>query len=328
MVFRTLKRDDNMRYRNIGQTEISTSSVILGIMRMNMMSVKDATKTLEAAYDTGINYIDSADIYGNGDSDRVFKSALQQAQIRRDKLFIQSKAGIILDPNRSHGNYVFGKRYDLSKKHILSAVDGILQRMGIDYLDSFLLHRPDALMRPEEISAAFDELQMSGKVRFFGVSNFNPEQVKLVKKYVKQPLLINQLQFGIMHSGMIDEGLHVNMNDERSIMHDGGLLEYSRRTGMTIQTWSPFQYGYFSGTFIDNDKFMDLNKILEKISKKYQVSKNAIATAWILRHPANMQVVLGTMNPQHIIDSANGSDICLTEDEWYDVYFAAGNDLP
>ena len=207
-------------------------------------------------------------------------------------------------------------------------MDGILKRMGIDYLDSFLIHRPDPLMEPDEIAAAFDELQAAGKVRHFGVSNFNPQQIAMLQEAIDQKLLVDQVQFGLCHTGMIDFGLHTNMTDAAATNHDGGLIEYTRRVGMTIQTWSPFQYGTFAGTFINNAKFPELNAELAKLAAKYGVSKNAIAVAWILRHPAHMQVLLGTMNPEHIKDSAAGSDVTLTRQEWYDLYLAAGHDLP
>ena len=306
-----------MKQRYIGETNWQASAVALGIMRMGTTDPKDAAKAIDTAYDCGINYIDSADIYGRGKSEAVFAEAMKHTNVKREDLFIQSKGGIVP-----------GDRYDFSKQHLLDSVDGILERLNIDYLDSFLLHRPDPLMEPDEIAEAFDELQASGKVRHFGVSNFNPQQYLLVQEAVNQTLLINQLQFSIMHTGMVDFGLHTNMADTRSINHDGGILEFSRRMGVTIQAWSPFQYGMFQGTFIDNEKFPDLNKKLAELAEKYQVSKNTIATAWILRHPANMQVVIGTMNPEHIKDSCQGADVELTKQEWYDIYFAAGNDLP
>ncbi|MCY9806048.1 aldo/keto reductase [Lentilactobacillus senioris] len=317
-----------MKQVKMGNTNWTASAVALGIMRMEALSVDDATKSLQTAVDAGINFVDSADIYGMGKSEENFGQALKQSGIARDKLFIQSKGGIVTDPARSHGSFVFGQRYDFSKQHILEAVDGILERMQIDYLDSFLLHRPDPLMEPDQIAAAFDELQMAGKVRHFGVSNFNPQQFMLVQEAVSQKLLINQLQFSIAHTGMVDFGMHTNMKDERSIDHDGGLLEFARRKGLTIQAWSPFQYGMFEGTFIDSPKYQELNDLLAQLAEKYHTSKNGIAVAWILRHPANMQVLLGTMTPEHIADSAAGADIELTKQEWYDVYFAAGNDLP
>lgn len=306
-----------MKQRYIGETNWQASAVALGIMRMNNLDANQAAKAIDTAYDNGIDYIDSADIYGNGDSEKVFGQALKLSSVKREDLYIQSKGGIIP-----------GKRYDFSKQHLIDAVDGSLDRLGIDYLDSFLLHRPDPLMEPEEIAEAFDELQASGKVRHFGVSNFNPEQFKFVQESVDQRLMINQLQFSIMHTGMIDFGMHTNMADTRSINHDGGILEFSRRMGVTIQAWSPFQYGMFAGTFINNDQFPKLNDKLQELAVKYDVSKNAIATAWILRHPANIQVIIGTMNPEHIADSTQGGDVDITKQEWYDIYFAAGNDLP
>jgi predicted oxidoreductase len=223
---------------------------------------------------------------------------------------------------------VFGKRYDFSKEHLLSAVDSILQRLQIDYLDSVLLHRPDPLMEVDDVAAAFDELQQSGKVRHFGVSNFNPEQIALLQENLHQQLLIDQVQFSVAHTGMVDAGMHTNMADDRSVDHDGSLLPYLQRKHMTLQAWSPFQYGMFEGTFIDSPKFKALNDELQKVADHYHTNKNAIAVAWLLRHPVGVQVILGSMNPEHIKESAEGADITLTRQEWYDIYFAAGNDLP
>lgn len=302
-----------MLQRKIGNSYWETSAIALGIMRMAALTPTKAAAALEAALESDINFIDSADMYGDGKSELVFAAAMKEAGISRDQFFIQSKGGIVTGDE---------KRYDFSKQHLLDSVDGILKRMEIDYLDSYLLHRPDPLMEPEEIAEAFDILQASGKVRHFGVSNFNPEQFQLLQSQVDQKLLMNQLQFSIMHTGMIDYGMHTNMTDTRSFDHDGGILEFSRRKGVTIQAWSPFQYGFFEGVFVDNDKFPELNELLDKLAKKYDTNKNAIATAWILRHPANMQVILGTMNPARIKESAAGGDVTLTKQEWYDVYLS------
>lgn len=306
-----------MKQVKIGNTNWQTSAVALGVMRMGTIEPKQAADAIDTAYENGIIFIDSADIYGRGKSEKHFAEGLKLSGVNRDQLYIQSKGGIVPD-----------KRYDFSKKHLIESVDGILSRMKIDYLDSFLLHRPDPLMEPEEVKAAFDELQTAGKVRHFGVSNFNPQQFAFLQENLDQKLLINQLQFSLEHTNMIDFGMHTNMTDTGSIDHDGGLIEYSRRQQTTIQTWSPFQYGTFEGTFIDNDKFPELNQKLAELADKYHVSKNGIAVAWILRHPANMQVLIGTMNPKHIADSAQGADVSLTKQEWYDLYLAAGNTLP
>lgn len=313
-----------MKEVKIGGTGFTGSEIILGIMRMDALSVDDAVKVLETAKKLGINFIDSADIYGNGKAEKVFGQALKKSSLTADDFYIQSKGGIYNNPDRGYKT----TRYDFSKKHLLESVDGILQQMGVDHLDSFLLHRPDALMDPAEVAAAFDELQSSGKVRHFGVSNMNPGQVALLQSAVSQKLLINQLQFSVMHTGPVDFDLHTNMTDASSLNHDGGILEYSQLHDMTIQAWSPFQYGQIEGTFINNPDFQDVNAALQKLADKYGVSKNAIGAAWILRHPAKFQVIAGTMNPEHLKDTVAGADVHLTNQEWYDVYLASGNDLP
>ena len=183
-------------------------------------------------------------------------------------------------------------------------------------------------MEPDEIAEAFLQLLNQGKVRQFGVSNFNPMQVALVQQAVPMKLIANQLQLSIMHTGMIDYGMHTNMTDPRSVDHDGGILEYSRLHDMTIQAWSPYQYGFFEGVFIDNPKFPKLNDKLHELAAKYGSNVNALAAAWILRIPANMQVIAGTMNPERLAEIADIDRIKLTKQEWYDIYFAAGNDLP
>lgn len=313
-----------MRQIKIGNTNFSASAIAFGIMRMNKLSVDEAVKALETAHDTGINFIDSSDIYGHGKSEEIFGEALEKSSLSRDDFYIQSKTGIFEDESQNYKT----TRYDFSKEHIIKSVDGILSRMKIDYLDSLLLHRPDALMDPAEIAAAFDELQKDGKVRHFGVSNFNPMQVELLQAGLSQKLLINQLQLSVMHTGPIDFNIHTNMTDARSIDHDRGVLDYSRLHNMTVQAWSPFQYGQIEGNFIGNPRFPEVNDVLQKLANKKGVSKNAIAAAWILRHPAIGQVIIGTMTPEHIVDSAKGADISLTAQEWYDIYLAAGNDLP
>lgn len=313
-----------MKQIRIGNTNFTSSAIALGIMRMNKLTVDAAKQVLETAHDTGINYIDSSDIYGHGKSEEIFGAAFAKSSLKRDDFYIQSKTGIYENKNLDYKT----TRYDFSKKHIISSVDGILARMKIDYLDSLLLHRPDALMDPAEVAAAFDELQKEGKVRHFGVSNFNPMQVELLQAGLSQRLLINQLQISVMHTGPIDFNIHTNMTDARSIDHDRGILDYSRLHQMTVQAWSPFQYGQIEGNFIGNPKFPEVNEALQKLADQKGVSKNAIAAAWILRHPAVDQVIIGTMTPAHLIDSAKGADISLSAQEWYDIYLAAGNDLP
>lgn len=306
-----------MKQIKMGSSTLSIPAMALGIMRMNQKSVTEAINVIQTAYEEGINFIDSADIYSEGESEEIFGEAFKKTGIKRDDLFIQSKTGIVP-----------GKRYDFSKEHIIQSVDEILQRMQIDYLDSLVLHRPDVLMDPAEVAEAFDLLQAQGKVRFFGVSNFNVGEIELIKTAVKQPIMFDQLQFGLMHSGMIDSIINTNIENDDAIDHDGQTLNYLIRNHITLQAWSPFQYGVFEGTFINNPKFPELNKKLQELANKYQVGKNAIAASWILRYPAQIQVLVGSMNPVHIKDSTVGANIKLTRQEWYDLYMAAGHKLP
>ncbi|HHQ0109863.1 TPA: aldo/keto reductase, partial [Listeria monocytogenes] len=295
---------------------LTASEISLGCMRMADLSKEDANKVINTALENGIDFFDHADIYGGGKSEEVFADAIDMNATIREKMILQSKCGI------RQGFF------DFSKEHIIASVEGSLKRLKTDYLDTLLLHRPDTLFEPEEVAAAFTELEKSGKVRHFGVSNQNPGQIELLKKYVDQELIANQLQFSIMHTGMIDTGFNVNMTIDPSLDRDGGILEYSRLNNMTIQAWSPFQYGFFEGVFLDNDKFPELNKTIDKIAADKGVTNSAIAVAWIQRHPASFQTVVGTMNPGRIADIAKASDVTLSREEWYEIYRAAGNQLP
>ena len=304
-----------MKNVQFGTTGIEVPSVILGCMRIN--NAEDPVKVIETAVDNGITFFDHADIYGRGACETIFADALAKTEIKREDLFIQSKCGIVP-----------GEMFDFSKEHILTSVDGILKRLNTDYLDSLLLHRPDTLVEPEEVAEAFSQLEKQGKVKHFGVSNQKPGQIELLKKYVEQPLVANQLQFGIMHTGMVDQGIHVNMTDAGSFDHDGEILEYSRINDMTIQAWSPYQYGFFEGVFIGHEKFPELNQVLSEIAETHGTTPTGIASTWILRHPANMQVIAGTMNLQRIEEIAKASEVQLSRKEWYRIYMAAGNILP
>lgn len=302
--------------KNIKIGNMNASAISLGCMRMGCLEEKRVDEIVNAALENGINYFDHADIYGGGSSEKVFGEYLKRHKSIRDNIFIQTKCAI-------HDG-----QYDFSKEHIISSVEGSLARLGIDYLDALLLHRPDTLMEPQEVAEAFEILESSGKVLHFGVSNHNPMQIELLKTAVKQPLVANQLQFSVTEAGMIASGMNVNMKNGDSVVHDGGVLEYSRLKNMTIQAWSPFQYGFFKGTFIDNPDFKELNLKLTQIGEKYGISKTGVAAAWILRHPANIQLIAGTMNPEHLKDICNAQDVTLTRGEWYEIYRAAGHCLP
>ena len=301
----------------LSTTKKEIPAIGAGCMRIDSLSLDALCQYIDTYMEAGINFFDHADIYGDGRCEELFGKAFVKTGIKREDVIIQSKCGIVP-----------GIMYDFSKEHILQSVDSILQRLQMDYLDILLLHRPDALIEPEEVAAAFDILESSGKVLHFGVSNQKPMQIELLQKYAKQKLMINQLQFSIPVSNMIASGMEVNMQTDGAIDRDGSILDYCRLHDITIQTWSPFQYGFFEGVFIGSDKYPKLNALLDKLAEKYNVTPTTIASAWILRHPAKMQLISGSTSPQRIKEIAAASDITLTREEWYQLYLAAGHILP
>ncbi|MDR2897996.1 MAG: aldo/keto reductase [Spirochaetaceae bacterium] len=306
-----------MKTIKLGNTGKKVPAVAVGCMRLTSLSQAETANFINFAMDKEANFFDHADIYGDGECETLFAQAIGMNATVREKMILQSKCGIIP-----------GKTFDFSKAHILFSVEKILKRLRTEYLDILLLHRPDALMEPEEVAEAFEELHNKGQVRHFGVSNQNPMQISLLQKYVKQPLIVNQLQLSVTNANMISNGLHVNMLDDAAINRDGSVLDFCRLHDITIQTWSPFQYGFFEGVFLDNPKFPKLNEKINEIAAEYSVTNTAIAAAWILRHPAAMQLVTGTMNTQRLEDCINAADITLTREQWYQIWMAAGNVLP
>lgn len=306
----------NMKTITLNNTNLSIPEIGMGCMRIVELENADAVKGwVDTALEHGINFFDHADIYGKGRCEELFGQVLTPSL--REKIILQSKCSI--RP---------GIAFDFSKEHILNSVDGILKRLNTEYLDILLLHRPDTLMEPEEVADAFRILKESGKVRHFGVSNQTPMQMELLSKYCDEPLLINQLQLSIAHCPMINSGINANMYNDSGINRDGGVLEYCRLKDITIQAWSPFQYGMFEGIFLGNEKFAELNKVIDNLAEKYNVTNSAIAVAWILRHPAGIQTIVGTTNKDRIAQISKASEIRLTREEWYALYMAAGNKLP
>ena len=305
-----------MKTITLNNTNLSIPEIGMGCMRIVELENADAVKGwVDTALEHGINFFDHADIYGKGRCEELFGQVLTPSL--REKIILQSKCS-----SRP------GIAFDFSKEHILNSVDGILKRLNTEYLDILLLHRPDALMEPEEVADAFRILKESGKVRHFGVSNQTPMQMELLSKYCDEPLLINQLQLSIAHCPMINSGINANMYNDSGINRDGGVLEYCRLKDITIQAWSPFQYGMFEGIFLGNEKFAELNKVIDNLAEKYNVTNSAIAVAWILRHPAGIQTIVGTTNKDRIAQISKASEIRLTREEWYALYMAAGNKLP
>ncbi|MET3897900.1 putative oxidoreductase [Devosia sp. UYZn731] len=309
-----------MKTYQLPQTGRTVSSVILGLMRIKAMSNAEIQHLIGAARDAGVDVFDHADIYGGERHlcEARFGEAITLSPAEREQIVIQSKVGIRKG------------FFDFSSEHILESVDGSLAALKTGYLDLLLLHRPDTLVEPEDVAKAFEVLKASGKVRNFGVSNHTPGQIELLKSAVKQPLIVNQVQLSITHAPLIAQGVAANMAGlDQSITRDVGLLDYSRLNNMMLQAWSPFQKGFFDGVFLgDRENFPELNDVIDELAKAHGVTPTGIAVAWITRHPANIQVVLGTTKPSRVAESAAGSDVQLTRQEWYRLFTAAGHKLP
>lgn len=301
----------------IEKINMSVPPIAIGCMRLNSLSKAELENYINTTMELGLNFYDHADIYGKGECESKFAEAINMNSSVREKMIIQSKTSIV--PCVC---------YNASKEYIINSVDGILKRLKTDYLDILLLHRPDALVEPDEVAEAFNQLKKQGKVNHFGVSNHNANQIQLLNKYCNNGVAINQLQFSIAHSGMIDSGINVNMTTNGSIDHDGSILDFCRLNDITIQAWSPFQYGMIEGVFLGNSDYPEINKKVDEIAEKYGVTNSAIAIAWILRHPAKIQAIVGSTNINRVKDISKAMDIQLTRDEWYELYLSAGKLLP
>ena len=306
-----------MKTIELGSSKMKVPQIIVGCMRFADFSKEEMNHYIHTAVENGVNFFDHADIYGGGMSEEIFGKAFREdTSLKREDVILQSKCGIRKG------------FYDFSKEYILASVDGILKRLQTDYLDILLLHRPDALADPQEVAEAFDRLETSGKVRYFGVSNHKPMQIELLKKCVKQEICANQLQFSIPVSNMVASGMEVNMDTDGATDRDGSVLDYCRLHDITIQAWSPFQMPNWQGCFIGSEKYPQLNKELTKLSDKYKVTETTVAAAWILRHPAKMQVIAGTASEERLKEIMAAASIDLTREEWYRLYLAAGHPLP
>jgi predicted oxidoreductase len=285
-----------------------------------------AHKAVLTAVDQGITLYDHADIYMMGKSEIVFAQIMEENKGMRKKIILQSKCGIRFANQPSKGDPF---RYDFSYAHIISSVEGILNRLKTDYLDILLLHRPDPLVQPQELARAFAALRKEGKVRYFGVSNHNAAQIALLQKYVDQKLVINQVELSLLHAHMINDGIIWNVNDP-PIPASGGTLEYCRQNEMMIQAWGPVA----SGRLIDPPQAAekhtkDTVKLITAMAAEKKVSKEAIVLGWLLQHPAAIQPLIGTVNVQRIKNSCQADNVILSREEWYRLFEAArGKQLP
>ncbi|MBT0993532.1 aldo/keto reductase [Cellulomonas sp. DKR-3] len=311
-----------MKTFTLAGTDIEAPEVVLGLMRITEKSDDEIRELVRTARDAGIDFLDHADVYGSElhQCERRFAEAMALTPAQRDELTIQTKAGIVRD----------GPYFDFSYEHLVESVEGSLRALGTDRIDVLLLHRPDALVEPEEVARAFDELHAAGKVRAFGVSNHTPRQIELLTKHVRQPLVANQVQLSITHAPLVAQGVAANMQAEgQSTVRDGGgLLDFCRLHDIAVQAWSPFQAGFFDGVFLGDDRYPELNAVVDRLADEHGVTPEAIATAWITRIPGRTQVVLGTTTPARVAAAAAGSDLTLSRAQWYELFRAAGYRVP
>ncbi|WP_324013614.1 aldo/keto reductase [Microbacterium sp. JZ37] len=311
-----------MKTVSLGPGGQQAPNVIAGLMRISDKTDAQIRELVDTAREAGIDFFDHADIYGTElhQCERRFAEAMRLTPSERAELTIQTKCGIVRE----------GPYFDFSYEHIVTSVEESLRALDTDYIDVLLLHRPDALVEPDEVARAFDELEAAGKVRAFGVSNHTPRQIDLLKTAVRQPIVANQVQLSITHAPIITQGIAANMLgvEQSQVLDGGGLVEYSRINGITLQAWSPFQAGFFTGVFLGSEAHSELNAVIDRLAAQYGVEPIAIATAWITRHPAGIQVVLGTTTPARVAAAAQGSDIPLTRAEWYELTRAAGHIVP
>lgn len=305
-----------MEKQILGRSDLEVSRLGVGCMRFTSEAV--AVNVLRCALKQQINFFDHADIYGAGMAEHYFAQACKALGVQRQNIILQSKCGIRPD----------NKTYDFSCEHITASVEGSLQRLQTDYLDILVLHRPDVLADFEAVAKTLEKLKQAGKVRYFGVSNYNSMQIELLQKYLGEPLIVNQLQFSVKHTGIIDSGIYVNTLDSRACSHDGYVLDYCQLKDISVQAWSPFMYGMFEGVFLDNERFPELNAYLDILAKEYNTSNSAIAIAWILRHPAKIQPIIGATNVERLATIYQATNIKLTREQWYAIYRVAGNILP
>ena len=304
-----------MTYQTIGG--ISVSRIAQGCMRIDRLSKSELDALIRSDLDAGISFFEHADIYGgNGRCEELFGNILREDPSLREKMVIQTKCGI--RPGQ----------YDFSKEHILTSVENSLKRLGTEQVEFLVLHRPDTLVEPEEVAEAFSQLKEQGKVKAFGVSNHNALQIALLNKYLDEKLVIDQLQFGLGHTVLVDSGLNVNMKNDESVNRDDSTLDYCRLNDITIQAWSPLQFGFIKGHFMGNPDFDALNRKLEELGTAYGITATAMAIAWILRHSARIQPVVGSVNAQRMQEIAKAAEVAITRKEWYDLYCATGKSLP
>ncbi|GIF04986.1 aldo/keto reductase [Actinoplanes siamensis] len=306
-----------MRTVPLGVTGRAVPNVVLGMMRIADRTDDEIRALVRAARDADVDFFDHAAVHGSRQHhcEERFAEALRLTPSARAEITIQTKAGIVRDGS-----------CDSSYDHLVSSTEESLRALRTDYLDVLLLHGPDALVEPEEVARAFDDLESAGKVRAFGVCDHTPPRIELLRTAVRQPIVVNQLQLSMTHAPGVAADLAGTGHPVA--LDGGGVLDYCRVHRITVQAWSPFEAGFCTGTVLDSLEYADLNAVADRLGERYGVPAIAIATAWITRHPGGMQVVLATAAPERVTGAAQGSDVPLTRAEWYELSRASGHRAP
>ncbi|MCL6603449.1 MAG: aldo/keto reductase [Paenibacillus sp.] len=293
---------------------------------ITLENIKQGHDAVDAALSIGINMFDHADIYTRGKAEKVFGQIFRERPSLREEIILQSKCGIKLMEPGDTSNV-----FDTSGEHILSSVDGILSRLGTEYIDILLLHRPDPLMDPEEIGAALRQLKATGKVRHFGVSNMSAAQIKLLQAYSDEPFIVNQLDMSLAKIAWLDAVVSVNRSPWKDNTFPEGTIEHCRLENIQIQAWGPLAQGIFSGRPLDNQPLNIVNTaaMVKTLAEEKGTTAEAIVLSWLMTHPAAIQPVIGSVNPQRIAACADADKLELSRKEWYDLYISSrGSQLP
>lgn len=313
-----------MQTIKIANTDLEASRIGLGFAHLSG-DRREVVAMVRAALERGINFFDHADIYDTADGGRaeeVFSSVWSEFPGLRNRIVLQSKCG-----QRPAGDAGPGTvhQYDLSYDHIIEAVNGSLKRLQTDRLDLLLLHWPDPLVEPEEVARAFDELQESGKVRYFGVSNHNGPQIDLLRQYVRQPLVVDQLELSLLHTPLIDLGWIAPQHSPKMPAEGYGTIEYCRRHRLTIQTYSSLAEGLLAGREAEppDERVTRTAGLVASMAREKRVSPEAIGIAWLLKHPARVQALIGSTKPERIRAACQGDEVELSRDDWYRLLLTA-----
>lgn len=294
------------------------SRIALGLMRISELNVDQVEQLISNALDNGINFFDLADIYGNGRCEELLGLVLKKNPSLRKRMYIQTKIGIRKNP----------KRYDLSYDYIIQAVNDCLKRLQLDYIDCLLLHRPDIFMDCDEVASAISYLIKQGLIRDFGVSNFSSSEIAYLSSALDVKIKYNQLQLGVGNTLMVDQTMYTNLNNSYVTKDNDDLFFYLKKEKIIVQCWSPYFVGFFEGSIFDEEKYPVLNQVLEKYANRYNTSKCAIATAFLLKLDKNLLVITGSTNIEHIKESLDGEKINLSREDWYSLYNEIGHKVP